>query len=47
MAQLDAIAKQAGGRCELLKLPDCGHAPFKDQPEKVLDAVVVFIKGLL
>ena len=26
MAQLDAIAKQAGGACELLKLPDCGHS---------------------
>jgi len=47
MAQLDAIAKQAGGPCELLKLPDCGHSPHKDQPEKVLAAVTGFIQGIL
>jgi pimeloyl-ACP methyl ester carboxylesterase len=47
MAQLEAIRKQAGGPCELLKLPDCGHAPHKDQPEKVLQAVSDFIKGIL
>jgi pimeloyl-ACP methyl ester carboxylesterase len=46
MAQLDAIARQAGGPCELLKLPECGHAPYKDQPEKVLQAVAGFVKGL-
>jgi len=44
MAQLDAIKRQAGGPCELLKLPDCGHSPHKDQPEKVLDAVAGFIR---
>ncbi len=38
MAQLDAIAAQVGGPCELLKLPGCGHSPHKDQPEKVLKA---------
>jgi len=47
MAQLDAIARQVGGPCELLKLPDCGHAPFRDQPEKVLQAMVSFIRKLL
>jgi pimeloyl-ACP methyl ester carboxylesterase len=46
MAQLDAIKAQAGGPCELLKLPDCGHSPHKDQPERVLQAVVGFIRGL-
>lgn len=46
MAQLDAIARQAGGGCELLKLPACGHSPHKDQPEKVLQAVVGFIKRI-
>ena len=44
MAQLDAIASQAGGPCELLKLADCGHSPHKDQPEKVLEAVVDFVR---
>jgi pimeloyl-ACP methyl ester carboxylesterase len=47
MAQLDAIARQAGGPCELLKLPQCGHSPHKDQPEKVLKCVVDFVQGLL
>ncbi len=46
MAQLDAIRRQVGGPCELLKLPDCGHSPQKDQPEKVLRAVVGFVKRI-
>ena len=47
MAQLDAIARQAGGPCELLKLPDCGHSPHKDQPEQVLHSVSGFIKKII
>jgi pimeloyl-ACP methyl ester carboxylesterase len=47
MAQLDAIARQAGGPCELLKLPDCGHSPYKDQPEKVLNSLAGFIKKII
>ncbi|MBM3366827.1 MAG: alpha/beta hydrolase [Betaproteobacteria bacterium] len=46
MAQVDAIARQAGGRCELLKLPDCGHAPHKDQPERVLRTIAEFVDWL-
>jgi pimeloyl-ACP methyl ester carboxylesterase len=45
MAQLDAIARQVGGPCELLKLPDCGHSPHKDQPEKVLQALARFVRA--
>jgi pimeloyl-ACP methyl ester carboxylesterase len=47
LAQLDAIAAQVGGPCELLKLPGCGHSPHKDQPEKVLHSVTGFIKRIL
>ena len=47
MAQLEAIARQAGGPCELLKLPECGHSPHKDQPDKVLRAMAGFIKRML
>ena len=47
MAQLDAIKRQAGGPCELLKLPDCGHSPHGDQPEKVVEAVAGFVKRIL
>lgn len=47
MAQLEAIQRQAGGPCELLKLPDCGHSPHKDRPEQVLGALVGFVKRIL
>lgn len=47
MAQLDAIQRQAGGPCELLKLPACGHSPHKDQPEKVLRSLADFVKKVL
>ena len=42
MAQLDDTAKRVK-RCQLLKLADCGHSPFKDQTEKVLSAIQSFI----
>jgi pimeloyl-ACP methyl ester carboxylesterase len=47
MAQLDALGKQVGGSCELLKLSGCGHAPYRDQPEKVLHAVAGFIGKII
>ena len=46
MAQLDEIARRVAGPCELLKLPDCGHSPFRDQPEKTLAALTKFISSL-
>jgi pimeloyl-ACP methyl ester carboxylesterase len=46
MAQLDEIGRRVKGSCELLKLEDCGHAPFREQPEKTLAAVTRFVKGL-
>jgi len=47
MAQLDAIARQVSGPCELVKLPGCGHAPHKDQPQKTLAAVTRFVQSIL
>jgi pimeloyl-ACP methyl ester carboxylesterase len=47
LEQLDAIARLAGGPCELLKLPDCGHSPFRDQPAQVLKSVVSFVQRVL
>jgi len=44
MAQVDAIARQAGGTVEVLKLEQCGHSPQRDQPEIVARAVVEFVK---
>ncbi|HEX6268192.1 MAG TPA: alpha/beta hydrolase [Burkholderiales bacterium] len=46
MAQLDEIARKVGGPCELLKLEDCGHAPFRDQPGEILTAVAGFVDRL-
>lgn len=44
MAQVEAIARQAGGPVEVLKLERCGHAPQKDQPQIVAEAIVEFVK---
>lgn len=46
LAQLEAIARQAGGPCELVKLPDCGHSPHRDQPGATLAAITRFVKAL-
>lgn len=49
MAQVDLIAAQVSPytRISLLKLPQCGHSPQRDQPEAVIAASVEFIEGLL
>ena len=46
MAQLDDIARRVSGPCELVKLEDCGHSPFRDQPEKTLAAIARFVDKL-
>ena len=42
MAQLDELQRCA--KAELLKLEQCGHAPFRDQPERTLAAIAAFIR---
>jgi pimeloyl-ACP methyl ester carboxylesterase len=42
MAQLDGI-KRLVPQAELLKLAGCHHAPHRDQPQAVTDAVIRFI----
>lgn len=44
MAQLDEIKARVKGPCELLKLPGCGHSPFRDQPNAVLSGIINFVK---
>jgi pimeloyl-ACP methyl ester carboxylesterase len=46
-AQVDAIARQAGGRVETLMLAQCGHAPHRDQPEATLAAMSAFVRRLV
>jgi len=47
MAQLDAIAHQAGGPVELLQLNNCRHSPHLDQPGAVLEAIAHFVERLV
>jgi len=46
MAQIDDIAA-AVPHAQLLKLPQCGHSPHRDQPEAVSKAVQTFLRGSL
>ena len=43
LIQLDEIAL-AAPHAERLHLPDCGHSPQRDQPEKTLEAVTDFLR---
>jgi pimeloyl-ACP methyl ester carboxylesterase len=45
MRQIEVIAEQVPGT-ELLKLPDCGHSPHRDQEAAVLAALSAFIDRL-
>jgi pimeloyl-ACP methyl ester carboxylesterase len=44
MAQLDEMAARVAGSCTLLKLDNCGHSPFRDQPEAALKAIESFLR---
>jgi pimeloyl-ACP methyl ester carboxylesterase len=46
LEQVSAIAAQAGGRVETLVLSACGHAPHRDQPERVFAAVDGFLRSV-
>jgi len=46
MAQLEAIAAQAGGPVELVRLAACKHSPHRDQPEATLAAITRFVASL-
>ena len=43
MRQIDAIAEQVP-ETQLIKLPNCGHTPQRDQEAAVLEALVDFVK---
>jgi pimeloyl-ACP methyl ester carboxylesterase len=42
LRQVAAIVRQVAGSVETLILPDCGHAPHRDQPQRVIAAVAEF-----
>lgn len=43
MAQVEAIARQAGGPVETLALAECRHSAHRDQTEAVLEAIGKFV----
>jgi pimeloyl-ACP methyl ester carboxylesterase len=45
MRQIEVIAEQVQG-AELLKLPNCGHSPQRDQENAVLEAISRFVGPL-
>lgn len=44
LAQVEAIQRQAAGSVQVLVLEDCGHAPHRDHPEVVLEAMRAFVE---
>ena len=46
LAQVEAVARQAGAGAEVLMLPDCGHTPHKEQKEATLEGMVSFISWI-
>jgi pimeloyl-ACP methyl ester carboxylesterase len=46
MEQLEEIKRRVSGPCERVKLENCGHAPYRDQAESVLEKVETFINQL-
>lgn len=45
MRQIEVIAEKVPGT-RLLRLPNCGHSPHKDQPAAVLEALASFVSPL-
>ena len=45
MAQLDELALAAPHTVQL-RLPDCGHSPQRDQPERTLEAITAYLQPL-
>jgi pimeloyl-ACP methyl ester carboxylesterase len=43
MRQIDHLASEVDGSCEKLVMHGCGHAPHRDQPGRVLEAMSAFI----
>ncbi|HWM86055.1 MAG TPA: alpha/beta hydrolase [Kofleriaceae bacterium] len=44
LAQIDAVERGAPGPTERLILPDCGHAPHRDQRAATLEAIARFVR---
>ncbi len=47
VAQVGAVARQAGAGAEVHMLPQCGHNPHRDQAARTLQLMQAFIRRLL
>lgn len=45
-AQYNSIAEHSGGRAEIVVLPECGHSPQRDQPERTMAAILDHVRAL-
>jgi pimeloyl-ACP methyl ester carboxylesterase len=45
MRQVEAIERQLAGPAEILVLSDCGHAPHRDQRERVIEELARFVEA--
>jgi pimeloyl-ACP methyl ester carboxylesterase len=45
--QVEAIERQSGGPVETVALPECGHAPHREHPERALRKMADFISRLV
>lgn len=43
-AQVETIQRLATAPCELVLLPDCGHSPQRDQPERTVELIAGFVR---
>ncbi len=46
LAQVDLIEDHAAGPVRSVVLPECGHAPQVDHPERVLEEIARFVRSL-
>lgn len=46
MAHMEALEARTYSPCEILAVPDCGHAPHAEKPEVVLPVIVDFLNRL-
>jgi pimeloyl-ACP methyl ester carboxylesterase len=46
LRQLDAIEAGCRGPVERLVLPQCGHSPHRDQPDRTLAAMAAFVREI-
>jgi pimeloyl-ACP methyl ester carboxylesterase len=46
LAQIDAALETIAAPTTSLVLPDCRHAPHRDQPEATVNAILAFLSGL-